>query len=88
MPVATSAQAATSSWVQLGTASGPMFLQATSRAVQFAFAATTPATNAAGMNLEPGDVFYYTGFQDVYIKLCATVSKGGVTPGAAAIYSV
>ena len=88
MPVATSAQAATSSWVQLGTASGPMFLQATSEAVLFAFAATTPATDAAGMNLEPDDVFYYTGLQDVYIRLRPAVAENGVTPGGSAIYSV
>ena len=87
MPVATSAQAATSSWVQLGTASGPMFLQATSEAVLFAVAATSPATNV-GFSLKPGDVFSYTGSQNVYIKLRATVSKGGVTPGGAATYSV
>ena len=87
MPVATSAQAATSSWVQLGTASGPMLLQATSEAVLFAVAATSPATNV-GFSLKPGDVFSYTGSQNVYIRARPAVAENGVTPGGSAIYSV
>jgi len=90
MPVATSAQTATSSWVQLGTASGPMFLQATSDAVHFAFAAATPGSTDPGITLKPDEVFSYTGSQNVYIKLRTAVSAalGGVGPGGAAIYSV
>ena len=88
MPVATYAQAGTSSWVQLGAASGPMLLQATNEAVLFAFAAGAPAAAAPGFSLKPGDVFSYTGAQNVYIRLRPVVAENGVTPGGSAIYSV
>jgi len=87
MAVATYAQAATSSWVQLGSVTGPMLLQATSDAVLFAFAAGAPSTNA-GFSLKPQEVFSYTGSQNVYIKLRSAVAENGVTPGGSAIYSV